>query len=109
MTTTGAARSGGKAVKGAAAKPVPERTCVACRTARPKRHLVRIVRTPEGAVEVDRSGRRNGRGAYLCPARECWRLARTRKSLDQALSVTIDPDGWRTLDDYAQKLPEARM
>jgi predicted RNA-binding protein YlxR (DUF448 family) len=91
------------------AKHVPERTCVACRTSRPKRHLVRVVRTAEGGVEVDRTGRKAGRGAYLCPAQECFRLAKTRKSLDQALAVTVSGDTWEILEDYAQRLPEARL
>src|SRR5215470_10994491 len=90
-------------------KHVPERTCVACRTARPKRHLVRVVRTAEGGVEVDKTGRRPGRGAYLCPAQECWRLARAHKSLDRALQVTITAETWKSLEEYAERLPEARM
>src|ERR1035437_7403680 len=91
------------------AKHLPERTCVACRTSRPKRHLVRVVRTTEGNVEVDRTGRTAGRGAYLCPAQECWRLAKTRKSLDQALSVAVTADAWAMLEEYAERLPETRI
>ena len=91
------------------AKHVPERTCVACRTSRPKRHLVRVVRTADGTVEVDRSGRKAGRGAYLCPAQECWRLAKARKSLDHALSVAVTADAWALLEAYAERLPEARI
>jgi predicted RNA-binding protein YlxR (DUF448 family) len=67
------------------------------------------VRTPEGTVEVDRTGRRNGRGAYLCPARECWRLARARRSLDHALAITVDDETWQALDNYAERLPETRL
>src|SRR5947209_5565118 len=92
-----------------AGKHVPERTCVACRTERPKRHLVRLVRVHEGGVEVDKTGRKAGRGAYLCPARECWRLANARKSLDQALAITVSADTWTLLEEYAQRLPEARL
>jgi predicted RNA-binding protein YlxR (DUF448 family) len=95
--------------KGKVAKHVPARTCVACRTERPKRHLVRLVRTADGGVEVDKTGRKAGRGAYLCPAQECWRLAKTRKSLDQALATTLSAETWTALEDYAQRLPEARM
>src|SRR5439155_18913344 len=49
-------------------KHIPERSCVACDTVRPKRHLVRLVRTADGRVEVDPTWRKSGRGAYLCPA-----------------------------------------
>ncbi len=86
-------------------KHIPERSCVACRTQRPKRHLVRLVRTPEGAIEVDASWRKPGRGAYLCPAQECWRLAARRQSLDHALSMSVTPEQWQTLNAYAETLP----
>jgi len=86
-------------------KHIPERSCVACRTQRPKRHLVRLVRTPDGAIEVDLSWRKPGRGAYLCPAQECWQLAARRKSLDQALSVSVTLEQWQTLNAYAETLP----
>ncbi len=86
-------------------KHVPERSCVACRKVRPKRHLVRLVRTPDGGVEVDITWRKPGRGAYLCPARECWQLAARRKSLDHALAVTVSSEAWEALDAYAEGLP----
>jgi predicted RNA-binding protein YlxR (DUF448 family) len=86
-------------------KHVPERSCVACRKVRPKRHLVRLVRTPDGGVEVDTTWRKAGRGAYLCPAQECWQLAARRKSLDHALAVTVSPETWQALNAYAEGLP----
>ena len=58
--------------KGPRPKHVPQRTCVVCRSERGKRELVRIVRTPAGAVQVDPTGKVAGRGAYLCKARLCW-------------------------------------
>ncbi|MGH2386973.1 MAG: RNase P modulator RnpM [Chloroflexota bacterium] len=105
MAGEGAARA--KRAKGRAPRPLPERTCVACRTSRPKRHLVRLVRTAERSVEVDRTGKRAGRGAYLCPAQVCWRMARARKTLDSALAVTLGAETWVVLEEYAQRLPEA--
>lgn len=89
-------------------KHIPERSCVACRTVRPKRHLVRLVRTPEGTVEVDISWRKPGRGAYLCPAQECWQLAARRKSLDHELKVTLTPETWQLLNSYAEGLPRQK-
>ena len=86
-------------------KHIPERSCVACDTVRPKRHLVRLVRTAGDRVEVDPTWRKSGRGAYLCPAQECWRLAARRKSLDHALHVILTPDVWQTLNAYAEGLP----
>lgn len=89
-----------------AVRRVPERTCVACRTRRPQRHLVSFVRTPDGGVELDRTGKKPGRGAYLCPAQICWRQARDRKSLEQALKASIAPEQWHEFETYMQGLPE---
>jgi predicted RNA-binding protein YlxR (DUF448 family) len=86
-------------------KHIPQRSCVACRTVRPKRHLVRLVRTADGAVEVDTTWRKPGRGAYLCPAQACWQLAAKRKSLDAALEIVVTPAMWQALDAYADGLP----
>ena len=86
-------------------KHIPARSCVACRTQRPKRHLVRLVRTPDGAIEVDTSWRKPGRGAYLCPAQECWQSAAKRKSLDHALGIVMTPEHWHALNAYAEGLP----
>lgn len=66
------------------------RMCVACRAMRPKKELVRIVRTPEGAVMADASGRMNGRGAYVCADVECLKKAIKTKALERALETKID-------------------
>ncbi len=68
---------------------VPQRTCVACRQVAGKRTLVRIVRTPEGSVEVDPTGKRNGRGAYLHADPACWDLALKRNVLQHALKTEL--------------------
>lgn len=87
-------------------KHVPIRTCVACRESRPKRELVRIVRVSPEVVEVDTSGKKNGRGSYLCPAQECWRLAEKKRSLNHALEMSVTADNWKALFEYAEGLPE---
>jgi predicted RNA-binding protein YlxR (DUF448 family) len=83
-------------------KHVPERSCVACRTKRPKRELVRVVRSPEGAVKADPGGRANGRGAYLCPKRECWVEGLSKGKLKIALGVTVPDQARRELIEYAE-------
>jgi hypothetical protein len=83
---------------------IPERSCVACRTKRPKRELARIVRTPEGQVKADPSGRVNGRGAYLCPRLECWVEGISKGKLKAALEVTIPDEAKRELLDYARNM-----
>ena len=66
------------------------RMCVACRQMRNKKELVRVVRTPEGAVCLDKTGRANGRGAYVCPSLACLNKAVKARALDRALEVAID-------------------
>lgn len=75
-----------------AARHVPERTCVGCRTVRPKRELVRLVRTPEGPVELDLTGKRSGRGAYLCRNVACLDAALQGRRLERALRHPISPE-----------------
>ena len=72
-----------------AARRAPTRSCVACRTARDKRELVRIVRTPDGQMKIDDTGRLAGRGAYLCRDEACWTLAAERGALGRALEATV--------------------
>lgn len=70
-------------------KHIPLRTCVACRQKTDKRLLTRIVQTPDEGVVVDITGKRNGRGAYLCGEMECWDKALKNDILDQALRTKI--------------------
>lgn len=86
-------------------KHIPQRTCVACRTTQAKVRLVRIVRTPEGTIEVDRTGKRNGRGAYLCPQRCCWEEALRQGQLERALRATLTPECKALLLETAASFP----
>lgn len=70
-------------------KHVPLRSCIACREKRPKRELIRIVRTPEGTIEIDPKGKRSGRGAYLCRKPGCWDAALQPRNLSQALKGEV--------------------
>jgi uncharacterized protein len=91
-------------------KHIPLRSCVACRETKPKRELVRVVRVSDDLVEVDRTGKKNGRGAYLCPAQECWELGRKRRALNHALTMTVSPENWDSLLGYAREnLPELKV
>ncbi len=84
---------------------IPERTCVACRRREAKRGLIRLVRTPEGQVEVDPTGRKAGRGAYLCPRPACWEEALRRRVLNRALRVVLTPEEVERLQQYGRSLP----
>lgn len=87
-------------------KHVPERTCIACRTQRAKRDLVRVVHLTEGGVVVDETGKQKGRGAYLCRQRVCWTLALKRGALNHALRATLTAEEVAVLQVYATTLPE---
>ena len=86
---------------------VPQRTCIGCRTASAKREFVRVVRTPEGAVEVDPSGKRAGRGAYVCAQRSCWEEAIKKDRLARALRTTIAAQDRDALRRYAEQFESA--
>jgi predicted RNA-binding protein YlxR (DUF448 family) len=88
-------------------KHVPQRTCVVCRTVRPRRDLVRVVRTPEGTVMLDETGKRNGRGAYLCRQRSCIDTALAQRQLERALKATLSAEAKTKLREYAQGLPQS--
>ncbi len=68
----------------------PQRTCIACRQVQGKRALLRIVRTPDGVVELDPTGRKSGRGAYVHASAECVRSSLSGGALSRALKVPID-------------------
>lgn len=98
--------NGGRRGKGPRPKHVPRRMCVACREHDAKRGLIRIVRTPEGAVELDPSGRRNGRGAYLCHKAACWERGLRAGILNRALNTVIDDEAVATLRRHAAILDQ---
>ena len=87
-------------------KHVPLRTCIVCRQERGKRELVRIVRTPDGRVQVDPTGKQAGRGAYLCRARACWEAALQGQRLGGALKTTLSAEALAALRAFAAALPE---
>jgi hypothetical protein len=88
-------------------KHVPQRTCVACRAVSGKRQMVRIVRTVAGPVQVDETGKKAGRGAYLCRQKACWSKALKSKQLEHALKTVFTPEDLEALKQFASSLPEA--
>lgn len=70
-------------------KHIPLRRCIACRQQRAKRDLLRIVRTPEGQIEIDPTGKRSGRGAYVCATHSCWEMALAQGRLGRALKCQV--------------------
>jgi uncharacterized protein len=84
------------------AKHIPQRTCIACRKTGVKRELVRLVCTPEGEVEIDLTGKKEGRGAYLCPVTSCWESAINSGKLEFAFRSKIKPENKEKLVNYAK-------
>ncbi|MGI8483524.1 MAG: RNase P modulator RnpM [Thermomicrobiales bacterium] len=86
---------------------VPQRTCIACREHDAKRSLTRIVRTPEGEVQIDPTGKRNGRGAYLCDRPTCWERALTTPLLARALNTEMPNETLFALREFAAGLSDS--
>ncbi len=84
---------------------IPTRTCIGCRKPEGKRALQRIVRTADGRVALDATGKANGRGAYLHPFRACWEKALQRGTIGFALKITPAPEDVAALRGHALALP----
>lgn len=85
---------------------IPERSCIACRQVNPKRTLIRLVRTAEGRVEVDPTGKRAGRGAYLCADPACWETGLKRDRVARALRTKLLPEDAQQLTAFAATLAQ---
>ncbi len=85
-------------------KHVPQRTCIACRIVKPKRELIRLVPSANGGVEVDESGKKVGRGAYLCRGQECWQTGLKSGRLEYALRTTLTKESKEQLIEYGKSL-----
>ncbi|MDY6029829.1 MAG: YlxR family protein [Acidaminococcaceae bacterium] len=83
-------------------KKIPQRKCLGCNEMKDKKSLVRIVRSPEGEISLDLTGRKNGRGAYVCPSEECITKAVKEKRLERALEKQISEEVYKQLlEDFA--------
>lgn len=80
-----------------AIRKIPMRMCTACREMKPKAELVRIVKTPEGDIAPDFTGKRNGRGAYICRSAQCIEKARKSNALGRAFSEQVPPETYDRL------------
>lgn len=73
-------------------KKIPMRMCVACREMRAKKDLMRVVRTAENGLQLDKTGKLNGRGAYLCRSAECFERAIKTRALERALEAPLNDE-----------------
>lgn len=79
-------------------KKIPMRQCLGCREMKPKRELIRAVKSPEGEISLDFRGKKPGRGAYVCPNQECLAKARKSKGLERAFSMAIPAEVYEALE-----------
>lgn len=86
-------------------KKIPMRQCLGCREMKPKRELIRAVRSPDGKVNLDFKGKMPGRGAYLCPNGECLKKAMKSKALERAFSVQIPEEIYEELRQQMEAKP----
>lgn len=94
-----------KHAKGPRPKHVPQRTCIACKRTDAKRGLLRVVRDANGRVSLDPTGKRAGRGAYICRDPACWEQALKRHGLERSLRITVlIPEDQVELERIAQSL-----
>jgi len=85
-------------------KKVPMRQCVGCQEMKSKKELLRVLKTAEDEIVLDATGRKNGRGAYLCFSRECLAKARKNKGLERSLKMNIPPAVYDSLEKELDEL-----
>lgn len=79
-------------------KKIPIRQCLGCREHRPKSELIRVVRSPEGEISLDLRGKKQGRGAYLCPDPQCLAKVRKSRALERIFSTRVEPAVYEALE-----------
>ena len=84
-------------------KKVPLRRCAGCNEQKSKKEFVRVIRTPEGEILLDESGKANGRGVYLCPKKSCLQKARKAKRLERNLKTAIPDEIWTLLEEKLEQ------
>ena len=79
-------------------RKIPMRMCVGCREMKPKKELLRVVRTPENEVLIDPTGKKSGRGAYICPSAACLAKARKQRQLERTFECAVDAAAYDALE-----------
>jgi len=83
-------------------KKIPMRQCLGCREMKPKKELIRVVRSPEGTISLDFRGKANGRGAYVCPNPACLKKAIRAKALERAFETAIPEEIYSLLTEQME-------
>lgn len=85
-------------------KKIPLRQCIGCQEMRNKNEMIRVIKTAEDEIMLDATGRRNGRGAYLCPSMECLKMAAKSKGLERSFKMPIPKEVYETLEKEMEEL-----
>jgi hypothetical protein len=80
-------------------KKIPMRMCLGCNEMKPKKELIRVVKSPEGEISLDFTGKKSGRGAYICRSSECLEKARKGRRLEKSFSCRIDDSVYEVMSD----------
>nr|WP_330424521.1 YlxR family protein [Dorea sp. AM58-8] len=85
-------------------KKMPVRMCVGCQEMKNKKEMIRVIKTPEGTFMLDATGKKNGRGAYVCPSEECLQLARKNKGMERSFKQAIPAEVYESLEKEMEAL-----
>ena len=80
-------------------KKIPMRQCLGCNEHKPKKELIRVVRSPEGEISLDFNGKKSGRGAYICPSEACFKKARKARRLESSLECPIPEEVYDRMEE----------
>ena len=89
-------------------RKIPERRCTGCGGTFPKKDLVRVVRSPEGDVSLDFTGKKSGRGAYVCPKLDCLKKARKTGRISKSLECAVTPEVYEALEEEIALMEKER-
>lgn len=87
-------------------KKIPLRQCIGCGEMKSKKEMIRILKTPDDEIILDATGRKNGRGAYICPSMECLKKAEKGKGLERSFKMAIPKDVYETLEKEMAQIGE---
>ena len=85
-------------------KKIPQRLCIGCGEMKNKKEMIRVLKTAEDGIVIDEAGRKNGRGAYICPSMDCFRKAVKGKGLERSLKMAIPKEVYETLEKEMERI-----
>ena len=83
---------------------IPQRLCIGCGEMKNKKEMIRVLKTAEDGIVIDETGRKNGRGAYICPSMDCFRKAVKGKGLERSLKMAIPKEVYETLEKEMERI-----